>query len=534
MLLMGACGICYEFALGVLGNNLIGSSHEQMLVIIGIMMFAMGLGAALQKRIERDLIDAFLLVELALGVLGGASTLVIYTTYVYTSSHLVVMYGFALAIGAAIGLEIPLLIRINARYSSSLPVNLADILGMDYVGSLIGALLFTYILLSRLSLGRIAIVVGLVNTLLALGGAIYLRRLVRRKRTIVAAAVVWMVILMLALPHTDAWTARLEQRCFADPIVHSETTRYQHLVMTRRKQDLRLYINGHLQFSSTDEAVYHELIVHVPMAVARSRRRVLILGGGDGLALRDVLRYPGVHEVTLVDIDPAMIRLAKQHPALVRLNRGSLLDRRVKTSIANVAPGAQTTVRKKSRLHRALLDDTDYALARVQVMTVDADVFIRGDHGLYDVVIIDLPDPKSVELAKLYSVDFYRALARRLAPGARLAVQSTSPKRARLVFLCIGKTLRAAGFSILPYQDHLVSFGDWGWHLAWRDATPVAEIRARLSSLPRIEVETSYLTPQRLWAALAFGKNALRPHPGLLANTKLRPVLVDYYRRGFD
>ena len=535
MLVMGACGIIYEYAMGVLGNNLIGSSHEQIFVIIGIMMFAMGLGAIIQRHISRDLVDRFLLIELLLGFLGGVSTMAIYATFVYSTSYTVVMYAFAVVVGVLIGLEIPLLIRINAEYAESLRTNLSDILCMDYVGALVGALVFTYILLTRLSVGRIALVLGCVNTLLALGGLLYFWPLVRRPRRLALGCATSLIVLLFCLVNIDAWTAKLEQRAFEDPIVHSQTTKYQHLVLTKRGSRLRMYINGHQQFCSDDEVVYHEIMVHVPMAVAPSRKNVLILGGGDGLALREVLRFGDVRKITLVDIDPAVVRLASEHPDLIRINRSAFHDARVHTRTAQgISPGQIIKVTAPTKLASELLDQTEYHLADVHVMTVDADLFVRDLGESYNVVIVDFPDPKTVELAKLYSVDFYHALAQRLAPHAVVSIQSTSPYRAKEVFLCIGKTLRAAGFRVLPYQDHLPSFGDWGWHLAWRASITEPEMRLRLSHLDRIPVQTRYVTPETIGAAFVFGKGRLNGDEDLLPNTKLRPVIMHYYMLGFQ
>jgi len=535
MFLMGACGIAYEYVLGVTGNNLIGSSHEQIFVIIGIMMFAMGLGAVVQKRLTGDLLDWFLGVEIALGLLGGASSLLVYVTFVYTASYHVVMYGFAFVVGALIGLEVPLLIRINVRYAASLKANLSDIFCMDYVGSLAGALVFTYVLLSRLSIGRIGLVLGCVNAGVALAMLAFFGRAVRRRAALAAGGIAVLAALLAGTAHADRWLARLEQRCFQDPIIHAETSRYQHIVLTRRDDRLRMYINGHLQFSSRDEHVYHEMLVHVPMAVAPRARRVLILGGGDGLALREVLRYGQVEHVTLVDIDPAVIRLAGEHPDLIRLNRAAFHDARVHSRIAQPAgAGRRITVERPTKLRTKLLDDRRYPLADVAVFTVDADRFVREAGGGFDVALLDFPDPKTVELAKLFSVEFYRALARQLAPGGVVSVQSTSPRRARDVFLCIGQTLRAAGFRALPYHDYLPSFGDWGWHLAWRGEPTVSGRRDRLGRLGALKVETRYATPESIDAAFTFAKGVLDTEEAIRPNTKLTPAIIRHYRRGLE
>ena len=547
MLIMGGCGIIYEYVLGLLGNNLMGSSHEQIFVVIGIMMFAMGMGALAQQSLTQRLIDWFLRFELLLGVLGGFSALLTYTAFVFLPNYEIVLYALAFMIGALIGLEIPLLIRINSAYAESLRTNLGDILTMDYVGSLVGALLFTYVLLSHIPLAHIGMLTGLINVAIAAFGLYFFYPLVARPRLFLSALILGGGLLGAGLLHGDTWMATLQQRTFEDPIVLSTTSRYQHLVVTRRDERVRLYLNGHLQFDARDEHIYHEQLVHVPMSVAPRRARVLILGGGDGLALREVLKYPDVAHVTLVDIDPEMIRLAREHPLLRAQNQNAFADARVLAAAKNqnafadarvlaaALPAAREGERKpvvrQSTLNAALLDDRRYQLAQVEVYTVDADNFVRQAHGPYDVVLIDFPDPRSMELGKLYSLDFYHALRRRMAPGAVLSVQSTSPQRARAVFLCIGETLRGAGLRVLPYHDYLPSFGDWGWHLAWLETPKEKQMRTRLQNVEAFAVATRYLTPRRMQAGFVFGKGILERPPWLLPNSKMQPVIMAYYAR---
>ncbi len=535
MLVMGACGIIYEYVLGVLGNNLMGSSYEQIFVIIGVMMFAMGIGAVFQRHLSRNLVDWFLQIELLLGFLGGISSLVIYTTFVYTTSHQLALYSFAFSIGLLIGLEIPLLIRINTEYSESLRVNLSDILCMDYVGSLLGALLFAYVLLTRLSIGKIGLMLGCVNTLLAILGLIYFWPLVKRQLLIAVSCSVSLALLICAMVNVNPWMARLEQRCFEDPIIHSQTTLYQHLVLTKAQDRVRLYINGNLQFCSLDEAIYHEMLVHTPMAIASKRNRVLILGGGDGLALREVLRYGEVQDVTLVDIDPEMIRMASEHPEMIRLNHASFDDARVHNKLPDgIEKGEQTTIQRPTKLANMFLDSTQYDLADVHVYTVDADQFIRSlGEDRYDVVIIDFPDPRCLELAKLYSVNFYRSLKAKLNPEAVISIQSTSPRRARKVFLCIAETLKAAGYNTLPYHDYMDSFGDWGFHLAWLGEPDKEQVRQKLKNLDKLSVGTYYATAEVINAGFVFGKDWLKRDEAIKASTNMQPVVIKYYQQSF-
>lgn len=533
MFVMGACGISYEYTLGALGNNLMGSSHEQIFVVIGLMMFAMGLGATLQKNITGNLMDTFLLVEILLGLVGGTSALMIYLAYVYSSSYMILLWGFSLGIGLLIGLEIPLLIRINREYSTSLKTNLSEILSMDYVGSLVGALLFTFVLFANLSINRIAVLLGCINLVIAMVGLAYFRPLVSNFKKLFFLSYFSIAILGCLLVLSEDWRVSLEQRTYRDPIIHSQTSKYQHIVMTRKQERLSLYINGHLQFNSQDEEIYHEMLVHVPFSTAHSQKRILILGGGDGLALREVLKYDEVQRVDLVDIDPVMTHLAATHPDLVELNQRSLLDDRVSLRpVLGISDGETVPVSRTTKLAQSLLSTQVYPQASVKVFNVDADQFVQSSNGPYDIVVIDFPDPQSVGIAKLYSLDFYRNLAHQLSPTGILAVQSTSPYHSKEMFLCIGKTLRAADYRALPYHQNVPSFGEWGWHLAWLHGVSEAGMKQKLAQLKPLTIPTRYLTASLVATATAFAKSWLDDEH-IEINTKFRPTILQYHRRAW-
>lgn len=528
---VGACGLIYEYTLSVLGNHLIGSSHEEIFIIIGLMMFAMGMGAGLQQYVKRHLFEKFILLELVLGLVGGFSATVIYMAFIHTESYRVILYGFALLIGVLIGMEIPLIIRINGEHKLDLKANLAEILSMDYVGALAGALVFTYVLLTRFELARIGFLLGLVNTAVALLGFLLFRRLVPRKPLMGVVTLLITGLLVLGFLRADEWTRYAEQRYYRDPIVSSLTTPYQHLVLTRRDDRLCMYINGHLQFSSRDEHIYHEMLVHPAMHLCPRPRSVLILGGGDGLALREVLKYPDVESVHLVDLDKEVVRFAMENEALVKLNRGALHDSRVHVIESGaVTPGVQAEVMQSSQRTTQMFASRRHPVAEVHVLIMDADRFVRELDGRYDVVLIDLPDPDALELAKLYSVDFYSALRERLTPHAIVAVQATSPYYARRVFLCIGETLRSAGMNCLPLHENVPSFGEWGWYLAWSSGARGAQPFERLEDL---QIETRYLTPALLKASFEFSRDWLDPDDEVQPNTLMNPVIIDYFRNAW-
>jgi spermidine synthase len=243
-----------------------------------------------------------------------------------------------------------------------------------------------------------------------------------------------LLLLGAGLLGARAYESRLDAKMFADPVVLVEQTPYQRIALTHRGEDTRLFLDGNLQLSSLDEYRYHEALVHPALARAAARKRVLVLGGGDGMAAREILRWPEVEALTLVDLDPAMTRLFRERPELAALNARSLHD------------------------------------PRVQVVNDDAAGWVETWEGPpWDVVIVDFPDPNHLALGKLYSTWFYGNLRRVLAPGAWIAVQSTSPFYSPDAYWCIARTLSHAGFTTWPYHVWVPSFGDWGFILAHVD-----------------------------------------------------------------
>lgn len=533
MLFMGICGICYEYVLGALGNYLMGSTQEQIYVIIGIMMFAMGIGAIFQKLFERALLEKFLLLEILLGFLGGISCTLVHLAHSYSRSYLLVLWGFAFLIGLLIGLEIPILIRVNKKYSARLKDNLSLILSLDYVGSLFGALLFTYVLLKSFSLNRISLLLGMVNTSIALTSLFYFRKEVQHPKLILICAILGLTVLFSLFTLSEDLQQHLEQQFFRDPIIASITTPYQHLTLTQYQNRLSLYINGHLQFSSSDEHIYHEVFVHPAMMAFSTPKNILILGGGDGLALREVLKYKSVQKVDLVDIDPAITDLASTHPLLTALNQGSLKNARVfrhlPEALQSLKQQEDVFVYNQNSLNP--WDTQKFPIGEnVTLFHLDADLFIQEvQKNQYDVILLDFPDPHSVETAKLYSIEFYQQMRNLLNPGGIVAIQSGSPYFTQKAFACIGKTLNQAGFETLPYHTYLPSLGNWGFYLAWDAKRHPREVPQTLFQ-KKIEVPTRFLNETTLRAIFCFGKEILLDPNEVQTNSKLRVLLPEYYR----
>lgn len=471
---VASCGLAYELVAGALASYLLGDSVLQFSSIIGCYLFAMGVGAHLSRYVEDDAVLArFIDIELAVGLLGGVSATLLFLVFTWMSAPFRgVLYVVVFLVGVFVGMEIPLVMRVlNARRASFAEL-VSRVLTFDYLGALAVSLLFPLVLAPRLGLARTAFLFGLLNVGVALWTTWHFRReLAEGTQGAVSGRVLrgglLMILLAGGLAMSDRITRFAEQGLYGDTVVHARSSDYQRMVVTRWKDDIRLYLNGNLQFSSMDEHRYHEALVHPALASLPGARRVLVLGGGDGLAVREILRYPQVESVTLVDLDPEMTRLFSTSEPLVALNRGALQD------------------------------------ARVTVINADAGQWLEGEVGAFDLIVADFPDPSNFALGKLYSVPVYRLMSRHLAEGGLLVVQSTSPYFAPHAFWCVDATLREAGFNTWPYHAYVPSFGEWGFILAGK--------RPAFTPPRQLPVPTRYLNADTMGELFRFPPDMQAP-----------------------
>ncbi len=531
MLTMGASGLAFEYTLSKISGDILGNSVQQWAIIIGVMMFFMGIGSDVQKYVaEKNLFDAFIFLESLLALAGALGPVVFIYVYGLFPFHFVlVQYFFIITIGLIIGMEVPLVSRLNARFLPELRLNLAAVLKMDYIGALLGALAWVFLLIPRFELSQVAFVIAFFNWGVALISLFFFRREVTRRAGLVLMNAVVGIVLVAGFLNVDHWRVEAEQYLYRDRVVYSHTTPYQHIVLTEgRNGDISCYINGHLQFYSGDEFIYHENLVHTVMNSVPRRENILILGGGDGLALREVLKYRDARRITLCDLDAEMTRLAAENPFFRRLNHNALNDTgRVRIVTAAVRPGEPYAVFTKNDkyLWRGGYD----SVATVHVVNMDAAKFVERISGMYDVIIVDFPDPNAPDLAKLYSKTFYEHLRKKLSRDGLLIQQSTSPYHAREVFLSIGKTMRAAGLSTVPLRDNVPSFGEWGWWIAGRaDSYTAARIKKELRGIQDIPVPTRYLTAPLIRANLVFPRSSLDDER-IRVNTLGNSVIYHYY-----
>ena len=429
VLLIAACGLIYELIAGTLASYLLGDSVLQFSTIIGCYLFAMGIGSALSRYIDRGLAYRFVWIELMLGVIGGCSSALLFLAFAYTQGFQLLMYSLVVVIGILVGLEVPLLMRlVRGRYHFRDVV--AHVLTFDYLGALGASLLFPILLVPYLGLVRSAMLFGVINVLVALWSTFLFANQISAVRALRVFCVIVLCGLAVGLAEAKHITAAVEDNIYADEIIFSRDTRYQHIVLTRFKDDIRLFLSSHLQFSSRDEYRYHEALIHPGLSAIPAPRHVLVLGGGDGLAVREILKYSQIESVTLVDLDPEMTKLFSTNPMLTALNQKSFLS------------------------------------SKVHIINADAFPWVDSNTDSFDFIVIDFPDPTNYSLGKLYTTAFYKAVARHLSVQGLMVVQSTSPMFARDSYWCIAETLKQAGLQTFPYHVYVPSFGEWGFVIA--------------------------------------------------------------------
>ncbi|MGN7701616.1 polyamine aminopropyltransferase [Cellulosimicrobium sp. 22601] len=428
-LLVAVGGLVYELILGTAASYLFGDSVVAFSVATGLTLFGMGLGSLLAPRLQRAAGLSFVRNELVLSLLGGTSVLALFWAYASTELAWVVFVILSLAIGTAIGVEIPLLVAVLKERGSEGSVSLlSKVLALDYFGALAASLLFPFLLLPYLGLVRTAFAVAVLNVAVA---AFMLARMGHPPRWTVLAGVT-LAVLLAGFAASTWLETRISAGMYQDPVVAQERSAYQQVVVTEYRGDTRLYLDNQLQFSSVDEARYHETLAHAAMTSVAAPASVAILGGGDGLLAREVLRYDSVQEVTLVDLDPAVTDLARENRLLTDLNEHALDD------------------------------------PRVTVVNADAFRWVEDSPQAFDVVLVDLVDPSTERVAKLYSQEFYGMVAAHLRHGGAFATQATSTYFTPDAFWQVVSTVRAAApdRAVVPLTINVPSFGEWGFALS--------------------------------------------------------------------
>ncbi|MFT4560941.1 MAG: spermidine synthase [Gammaproteobacteria bacterium] len=492
---IATCGLVYELLAGTISSYLLGDSVYQFSLVIGLFMAAMGLGSFLSRYVNERLLETFIVVQLFIAVIGGTSALVLFHAFTVIDNYTAFLLLELIVIGTAVGLEIPLVIRILEEHQV-LKVNVSNVLTLDYLGALFASLLFPLVLVPQLGLIQTSILFGLLNALVA-GLAVWtFRGVLLHRASLTIALLVCCVGLLGAIVKAEALMGFFEGRLFAGEVIYAESSPYQRIVVTRSDATINLFINGALQFSSVDEYRYHESLVHPVMSLSRRQRDILVLGGGDGMAVREILKHAAVESVTVVDLDPAMTALFQRNKLLRTLNGDSLSDPRVK------------------------------------VINEDAWQFLETHDEKYDVVIIDLPDPHNLSLSKLYSKSFYSLLAQRLKADSAIVTQATSPMFATEAFWSIAHTLASVtspfhleeSLQVRPYHAYVPSFGEWGFVMA-------APHLGKWQSIA-LDVPTRFLDQKTLQSMVHFSPDIAEVDTEI--NTIFTHALPKYYENGWS
>lgn len=429
VLVVATCGLVYELIAGTLASYLLGDSVTQFSIIIGVYLFSMGIGSWLSKYFTRNLLSWFIQIEILVGLIGGFSSSALFILFEFAGSFQLLLYGLVMLTGILVGLEIPLIMRI-LKDEFDFTDLVSKVFTFDYIGALLASLVFPLVLVPYLGLVKTSFLFGILNVSVAIALCIKLSYMGQWFSVLRRIGFASLLILLLGFVMSERIVAFSESISYAEPIIFAKSSSYQRIILTRNKKELRLYLNGNLQFSSADEYRYHEALVHPIMQQVKNSCKVLILGGGDGLALREILRYKNVSEVHLVDLDAAVTKLFSTNSLLLNLN------------------------------HHALLHP------KVHLYNQDAFQWLRSNTQLFDVIVIDFPDPSNYSVGKLYTQSFYKLLKKSMHEESKVVVQSTSPLVAPKSFWCVNETMQSVGLKTLPYHAFVPSFGEWGFILA--------------------------------------------------------------------
>ena len=549
MAVLAGCGLIYEYLLSHYAGRVLGVMESTIYTMIGLMIVSMGLGAFAARKVHCAF-NGFVYLELIIALLGSSAILFIGALIAFTQTlpHVIAdmlslppdmlpqggifnalsflalksPYFFGVILGFFIGMEIPLIARIREQiHGQHLANNLGTIYGADYIGAGVGAAIWVIFLLS-IDISKAAALTASLNLI---AGAFFIMRYwqaLHWRKTFVGAHILLAAIIVLMFNYGNQWLNQMNSVLYLDKVVHSQKTRYQQLTFTERnmgvnstntqfgqaqKSIINFYINGRLQFSSIDEHIYHDYLVAPVLAGSARQNNILIVGGGDGLALRDVLKY-SPDSITLIDLDSELIDIF-QNPK------------------AHVSP---SLAKKISYMNQGSLQDDRVTILRSDAFITINELLKSGQ--VFDAIIVDLPDPSHPDLNKLYTVNFYARLKQLLAGDGLIAIQSTSPYHAKGSFISIGKTLKAAKFPhVQQYHDNVPSFGEWGWTIAAKmGASPLV----RLNKLEQLPIQPTWLNLDLLKAAFIFPNDFYNNTENIGVNTLGSHTLYQLHQQAWQ
>lgn len=534
MAVLAACGLVYEYLLSHYAGRVLGAVEHAIFATIGLMIVAMGFGSFAARKIQHA-ITGFAWLEVLIGLIGSVAIIFIATcisfsfylpqiiadTFAIPPDALPrggffeasfqfarnLPYVLAAILGFFIGMEIPLIARVREElHQQHLTHNAGTIYGADYIGAGIGAAIWILWLMT-IDISQAAVITASVNWVAGLVVLVVFWSKIKAKMTLAGLHLLMLLAIIVLSFFGKQWMHNLTDMLYRDNVVFQTQSKYQQLVLTERNLGpnfdsiVNLYLNGRLQFSSQDEAIYHEFLVHPVLSASARQEKVLVIGGGDSLAVREILKWQP-KRIDLVDLDNSVIELFKQPE--------TLLSPRLADKISGLTQGAFQ--------HESL-------------NIINADAFNQVDtlisqQQTYDAIIVDLPDPNHPDLNKLYTNYFYLRLNQLLSADGAIVVQSTSPYHAKDAFISIGKTLADSQFSqVEQYHFNVPSFGEWGWTIATKQGMPASQ-RIKTAELPG---SLTWLTHDLIHASFQFPKNYYQDYADIKINYLGSQVLYQYH-----
>jgi len=423
---LAACSLLYELLIAQTLSLLAGNMVTWYSITVGVFLASMGIGAFVLDARYREgrAWVALFQVEMLLCLVGALAVIVVHFAhilhgYLAVQEHhdlgIAVFFAFTFLmvflVGFLSGIELPLLIRLANEISGETRVT-NRILGADYIGALAAGVLFPIVLVPHLELFTIGFLTAIANLVVAI--LILVMFLGEKEKVLLKSALSG--ALLVALLGGMLNLSRIEQfflkryyyfieasQTFPDlfaslerfPHVFRASSPYQkidivHDVMgypsdvlidaystkfiedPNQPKDQVLFLNGDVQVLSDYEEIYHEPFAHVPILLnGRVPENVLVLGAGDGLLVRELIKYDQIRSILQVDLDPKLIELAREHPILTAMNGRSMED------------------------------------PRLEVRLGDAFQYLRTTPGTYDAIYLDFPVPIDYNLSKLYSREFF-------------------------------------------------------------------------------------------------------------------------------
>lgn len=481
---VATCGLLYELVTGALASYLLGDSVKQFSYTIGTYMFSMGIGSYLSKYIQKHLLQRFIEIELLIGIIGGLSSTLLFILFDNGAYFQQTLYFLLALTGIFVGMEIPLLMRI-LKDRLEFKDLVATIFTFDYIGALLASLLFPILLVPKLGLVSTSLVFGIMNILVGLFMISAFKKDLIQASSLRFKSYIALGILLVTFVFNQNILQFAERNQYAGKVVYRHSTPYQKIVLTNDHSHFQLFLNNNLQFNTKDEYRYHELLVHPVMSFAKDIDNILILGGGDGLAAREVLKYKEVKSITLVDLDKGMTDIFTKNQQLASYNQHSLSHK------------------------------------KVNVINEDAFIWLKKNTKKFDAVIIDFPDPTTYSIGKLYTDYFYQTLRKSLKENTLIAIQTTSPLSAPNAYWCIHKTIASIYPSIQPYHVFVPSFGEWGFNLFSLDGTQKwKKVRRNLKDVRFYDYN--------FWSYTDFKKDMLPTHE-LEINKLNNQILIRYF-----